>query len=252
MKRRFVASAVLLPVLVSYCFVFAQDKVTVVAPTSEAAEGLDLRAVGELFKSSKNLEEFEKTLNDPEVGVNNLDLDNNGDVDFIRVVEEVGGDTHVIILQVPLGKDEFQDVATIEVEKVGSDQYNMQVTGNEIIYGAEYYVVTPPEVRVITWPLVAAIYAPLYHPYRSAFYFGFYPRWWRPFHPVTFAVYRTRTVRFTGRTTFAVAHTRRVKTVSRVHYHAHSSTLVRRKTTVTHTPGKTTVKTKTTKTRRRR
>ncbi|HLG14170.1 MAG TPA: hypothetical protein VJH03_06500 [Blastocatellia bacterium] len=251
MKRRIVASAVVLPLLVSCCFVFAQDKVTAVTAASEAAEGLDLRAVGELFKDAKNLEEFEKALNDPEVGVNNLDLDDNGEVDFIRVVEEVGGDTHVIVLQVPLGKDDLQDVATIEVEKVGSDQYNMQVTGNEVIYGPAYYVVTPPEVRIVTWPIIPWIYAPAYRPYRSVFYFGYYPRWWRPFHPVTVSVYRTRTVRLTGRTTFSVTRTRRVTTVSRVHYNARSSTRVTRKTTVTHTRGKTTVKTKTTRTRRR-
>ena len=56
----------------------AQEDVTVVAPTSEAAEGLDLKAVSALFQDSKNLESFEKALNDPEVGVNNLDLDDNG------------------------------------------------------------------------------------------------------------------------------------------------------------------------------
>lgn len=251
MKRRFVASALLLPLLVSCCVALAQDKVAVVAPTSEAAEGLDLRAVGELFGESKNLEDFEKALNDPELGVNNLDLDDNGQVDFIRVVEEVAEGTHVIILQVPLGKDEFQDVATIEVEKAG-EQYNMQVTGNEIIYGADYYVVTPPDVGIVTWPIIPWIYAPVYRPYRSVFYFGYYPRWWRPYPRVTVGVYRTRTVRLTGRTTFTVTKTRRVTTVSKVSYHPHTSTRVTRRTTVTHTPGKTTVKTKTTRTKKRR
>ena len=67
--------------------VYSQD-VTVVAPSSEAADGLDLQAVAELFKDAKDLEAFEKSLNDPEIGVNNLDLDDNGDVDFIRVMEE--------------------------------------------------------------------------------------------------------------------------------------------------------------------
>ena len=42
------------------------DDVTIIAPTSEAAEGLDLTAASELFKDAKNLEEFEKQLNDPE------------------------------------------------------------------------------------------------------------------------------------------------------------------------------------------
>src|ERR1051325_6546687 len=102
MKKQSVISAALILFLIALCPVFAQDKIKSISVSSEAAEGLDLLAVGELFKDAKDLEGFEKSLNDPEVGVNNLDLDDNGDVDFIRVVEEVKDDTHLIILQVPL------------------------------------------------------------------------------------------------------------------------------------------------------
>jgi hypothetical protein len=215
--------------LLSFGNVLAQEEMTIVAPTSEAAEGLDLHAVSEIFKDSKNLEEFEKVLNDEDHGVNNLDLNEDGEVDFIRVVEEVADETHVIILQAALGKDEFQDVATIEVEKSGDEDYNMQVHGNEVIYGADYYV-APTVVHVHTWPLIGWIYRPYYRPYRSAFYFGFYPRWYRPWRPVTVNVYRTRTVRYTNRATFSVTRTSRVRTVTKVNYKPRSSTLVKKRT----------------------
>jgi len=223
---------IVLLVTLSFGSSTAQDDVTIVAPTSEAAEGLDLHVVSELFKDSENLEEFEKSLNDPDTGVNNLDLDDDGNVDFIRVVEQVADDTHIIILQVALGENEFQDVCTIEVEKAGEEQYNMQVHGNEMVYGADYYV-APTVVHIHTWPLIGWIYRPYYRPYRSAFYFGVYPRWWRPYRHVTVNVYRTRTVRFTRRTTFAVTRTSRVRTVTRVNYKPRSSVLVKKKTTVT-------------------
>ncbi len=212
---------------------FSQD-VTVVAPreSGEAAEGLDLQAVAELFKDVKDLEEFEKSLNDPEIGVNNLDLDGNGEVDFIRVMEETADDVHLIILQVPLGENEFQDVATIEVEKNGDEDYNMQVRGNEVIYGPNYYI-APAVVHIHTWPVIPWMFRPVYHPYRSAFYFGFYPPWWHPWHPVAVHVYRTRTVRYTTRATFSVTHTTRVTRVTKVNYHATSSTLVKKQTRVT-------------------
>ena len=88
MKLRSIGLALTLSLLVS-CSVFAaQDRTTVTASTSQAAEGLDLRAVAELFKDSKDLEDFEKRLNDPSLGVNNLDLNEDGDVDFIRVLAE--------------------------------------------------------------------------------------------------------------------------------------------------------------------
>jgi len=214
---------------------FSQD-VTVVAPSAEAADGLDLQAVAELFKDAKDLEEFEKSLNDPEIGVNNLDLDDNGDVDFIRVMEEASDDARVIVLQVPLGENEFQDVATIEVEKNGDEDYNMQIRGNEVIYGADYYI-APVQVHVHPWPIIGWMFRPVYHPFRSAFYFGFYPNWWHPWRAVHVNVYRTRTVRFTTRTTFHVAHTTRVTRVTKVNYHASSSTLVKKQTRVTHGGG---------------
>ncbi len=237
MKHLFIKSIMLMMICVYVTY--AQEDVSIVAPTSEAAEGLDLHAVSEIFKDSENLEEFEKNLNNPEEGVNNLDLDDNGDVDFIRVVEEVADDTHVIILQAALGEDQFQDVATIELEKAdGDDAYNMQVHGNDDIYGEHYYV-APAHVHIHAWPVIRWIYRPVYRPYRSAFYFGFYPRYWRPYRPVTVNVYRTRTVRYRNRATFSVHRTTRVRSVSRVNYKPRRTTMVKKKTTVTR---KTTVK----------
>ena len=243
MQKSFVKSLIVLLLLGNYFMASAQENVTITEPASEAAEGLDLQAVSELFKDSENIEEFEKMLNNPEVGINNLDLDENGEVDFIRVVEEVADDTHVIILQVPLAENEFQDVATIEVEKAGEDEYNMQVHGNEVIYGVDYYI-APASVHIHTWPIMTWIYRPAYRPYRSVYHFRAYPRWWKPYHPVAIPVYRTRTVSFTKRNTFIYTKTTRVKSVTRVHYKPHSSTLVRKKTTVTRTRGgkKTTVR----------
>lgn len=227
----------------------AKDDVTVVSQSSEAADGLDLMAVSELFKETPNLEEFERALNDPDNGINNLDLDNNGEVDFVRIVEEVADETHVIILQAALGEDEFQDVATIEVEKSGDD-YNMQVRGNVIVYGPDYYI-APSVIRIATWPIIGWIYRPVYRPYRSAFYFGFYPRWWRPFRPLHINVYRTRTVRFTNRNTFVVTRTPRVRTVNKVVYKPRTSTRVTRTVGVKRTTvnGKTTTKVGVKKTR---
>ena len=234
MKPLFAKPTPLLFLLVSYCLVFAQEDVTIVAPTSEAAEGLDLKAVSALFKDSKNLTAFEKALNDPELGINNLDLDDDGEVDFIRVVEEVADDTHVIILQVPLAENEFQDVATIEVEKSGEDEYNMQIHGDEVIYGVDYFV-APASVHVHTWPLITWIYRPVYRPYRSVFHVGFYPRWWRPYRHVTINTYHTRTVRWTSRSTFHFTKTTRVRSVHKINYKPRSSTLVKKKTSVTRT-----------------
>ena len=245
MKAKIAIQTILLLLIFCFCSGYSQQQTTVVAPTSDAAEGLDLRAISELFKDTKNLKSFERSLNDPDVGVNNLDLDENGQVDFIRVIEKSNEDSRVIILQAALGKDEFQDVATIEVEKKGNEQYNMQVHGNEILYGAEYYV-APVQVHVRAWPIIRWIYRPNYHPYRSVFYFGYYPVWWKPFRPVRVNVYRTRNVRYTRKTTFTITRTRRVHTTTKIKYMPRSSTRVVKRTRFTRKPAgpkKTTVTT---------
>ena len=246
MKTRFITLASLLLLMFSVSVSSAQQDVTIVAPTSEAADGLDLKAVSLLFQDSKDLETFEKALNDSETGINNLDLNEDGEADFIRVVEQADGDARLIILQVPLAENEFQDVATIEVEKTPDDAYNMQVHGNAVIYGYDYYV-APAHVHIHSWPIITWMYGPVYRPYRSVFRIGFYPRWYRPYRPVSLHVYRTRTVRFTSRTTFAVRNTSRVRSVTKVNYKPRSSNLVTKKTKVTVTAkrnGRTTTVTK--------
>ena len=223
---------------------YAQEDITVVAASSEAAEGLDLTALGELFRNSETIEDFEMTLNDPETGINNLDLNNDGFVDFIRVIDESYGDVHILVLQVPLSEVEFQDVATIEIERVG-DEYNMQIHGNEVIYGYDYYV-EPVRVHVHLWPIIVWIYRPYYRPYRSAYYWGFYPHWWRPYQPVLFSAYRVRTNRYVRSAPFTYTRVGRVHGVSRVNYRPRSSTLVRKGTVSSSRTGDIEAKRKTT------
>src|SRR5210317_2142688 len=80
-------------------------------------DNLDLYAVLDLFQKSKTIEAFEKSLNEEATGINNIDLDNDGNIDFIKVVTEKDGDNFLFILQDPISKEETQDVAVISVSK---------------------------------------------------------------------------------------------------------------------------------------
>lgn len=60
MKKQIMTSTTLLLLFLSICLVPAQEDITIVAPASEAAEGLDLKAVSELFKDSENFENSKK------------------------------------------------------------------------------------------------------------------------------------------------------------------------------------------------
>src|SRR4051794_12298180 len=74
-------------------------------------DNLDLYAVLDLFQKSKTIEAFEKSLNEEETKVNNLDLNLDKKVDFIKVVTKKKDDSYTFILQIDVTKSETQDVA---------------------------------------------------------------------------------------------------------------------------------------------
>ncbi len=103
-------------------------------------DNLDLAAVLNIFKESKNVEDFEKNLNNADNKVNNLDLNHDGKVDYIRVIE-TGNDTlHNLILQVPVSRSQSQDVAVIQIQKKGDKTIHLQIVGDETLYGKNYII----------------------------------------------------------------------------------------------------------------
>ena len=97
--------------------VFSQNNQDTAALLGLPGDNLDLYAVLTLFQKSKTIEAFEKSLNDEKTGINNLDLNLDKKVDFIKVVTKKDGDAFTFILQVDVTKTETQDVALILVNK---------------------------------------------------------------------------------------------------------------------------------------
>jgi hypothetical protein len=165
-------------------------------------DNLDLNGVLELFKESKDVEDFEKKLNTESNGVNNLDLNEDGEVDYIRVVDHADSNAHSLALQVPVNESESQDVAVIEMEEVEEDKVNLQVIGDSELYGEEYMVEPADEkntrviVNVNSWRPVRYIYGPRYVAWRSPYRWGYYPKWHRPWRRVGWVVYRPRVIRY--------------------------------------------------------
>src|SRR6187402_242739 len=92
-------------------------------------DDFSLEGALELFKQSASPEEFERKLNSPEAKVNNLDLNGDGEIDYIRVIDRNQGDVHAFILQSVISKNESQDVAVIELEKLGDGRARLQIIG---------------------------------------------------------------------------------------------------------------------------
>lgn len=166
---------------------FAQDRTTVNANSQEISDNLDLRAVASIFGDSQNLDDFERRLNDPKTQISNLDLNNDNQVDYLRVIESVEDRTHLIIVQAVLERDVFQDVATIEVEKDNNDRVQVQVVGDVYMYGNNY-IYEP--VYVHTPLIYASFWVGNYRPYYSSWYWGYYPTYYYAWNP--YPIYRYR------------------------------------------------------------
>lgn len=165
----------------------AQDVTTVNAKTSEISDNLDLRAVASIFGDAANLEDFERKLNDPEMQISNLDLNNDNQVDYLRVIESVEGNTHLIIIQSVLARDVFQDVATVEVERDSRNNVQVQVVGDVYMYGPNYIY----EPVYVHHPVIfTSFWMGGYHPYVSSWYWGYYPSYYYAWNP--YPVFRYR------------------------------------------------------------
>ncbi len=175
-------------------------------------DNLNLYAVMNLFQESETLEGFERSLNDPEIMVNNLDLNGNSLVDYIMVLDYKEDNIHSIVLRVALNKNEFQDVAVFTVEKFRDGSVQIQLVGDEALYGKNYiiepiYAETPNPgytgtvsqqttsakrnvtvvqttyYEVASWPVIVYISRPAYRVYRSSWGWGYYPSYWSPWAP---------------------------------------------------------------------
>ena len=156
-----------------------------------AGEGLDLKSITVLVKEIRSGQELERKLNETG-GINNLDLNDDDNVDYIFVREygEVENKIGYSLTVKPV-KGETQEVATVEVER-NKEKAEIQVIGNEQIYGtnAIYNDWTPIEREVSQAKKTGMGSTPMYSSYFyprplwfSPFFFGYYPPFYS-FYPV--------------------------------------------------------------------
>lgn len=162
---------------------------TVTAQNHDISDNLDLQAVASVFGESNDLEDFERRLNDPSLQLSNLDLNGDGYVDYLRVIEVAEGNNRIIVIQSVLGQDLFQDVATIEIERQRQRSSNnntnihVQIVGNPYLYGPNY-IYEPFFYR--TPVFFDYFWMSTYRPYFSPWYWGYYPtyfNYWAPMSP---------------------------------------------------------------------
>lgn len=104
----------------------------------EYSKGLDLDAVTALAKKSRDAADFERLLNSQTEAVNNIDLNDDGKVDYINVTEYGSGDRRGFSLTTEISPGKTQEIATIDFQKEG-EKTTMQTTGNPSLYSPGNY-----------------------------------------------------------------------------------------------------------------
>ncbi|MBC7422458.1 MAG: hypothetical protein H7334_03280 [Ferruginibacter sp.] len=178
-------------------------------------DNFNLYAALKLFQESKTLEGFEQSLNDEKTTINNLDLNGDNKIDYIKVSDNQNGLVHNIVLKVAINQNQDQDVAVFVVQKKENNQVEIQLIGDEDLYGKDYIVepnyetsnagsgtpnpgyMAPPTtelndeiiiqtttpLQVAGWGLVYYIYTPSYVVWRSPWRWAYYPTYWHPWAP---------------------------------------------------------------------
>ena len=200
----------------------SQVQVNVQAEQPDLSDSLDLQAVGVQAQKARSAEDLERIINDPATGLNNLDLDGKGAVNYINV-EEVdpnagsvstnslsatfltsylaslttlpAGSPRVFRLTTKLADGTVIELARITIQAVSNSQTQVAVTGNAQLYPQNnQYVSTVNSSDLLLWAYLLTPHPYFYHPY---YYYGHYPSTYHYYAPVSRTVYHTRTTTYT-------------------------------------------------------
>lgn len=162
-----------------------------------AKENFDLPAAAALLERAEDAEEFEFLINS-EDGINNLDLNGDGYVDYISVAEfdDRYDNQRGFALFDKFGPDEIQEIARIVFERDVRDNQGARVylSGNEQIYGDNYNYETnwlDTSLAIANW-----LFNDRDDVYESPYYYDNYPSDYTVYRVVEPPVYRTRVQKY--------------------------------------------------------
>jgi hypothetical protein len=131
-----------------------------VSVQSNDVPGFDVNGFANLLKTTTNPDALTQAINQPGNSINNLDLDNDGNIDYLKV-DQTGGNTLAVFDETPSGKTQ---IATLTVNTQnnsyvinGSPDY----CGNTYIYQSQPGL-TFGQYMFLSWMLRPH---PYYHPY---------------------------------------------------------------------------------------
>lgn len=158
-----------------------------------AKDNFDLERVGNLLERSNSPEEFERYLNSDD-GINNLDLNGDGYVDYISVDEyrDRGENERGLSLYSRYGENNVQELGTVLFYRDDnrSPGARLLLTGNEQLYGDNRYYETNWLDKTIG--IVSQLFGQRDNYYRSPYSYNNYPDYYQSYQVIETPVYRSR------------------------------------------------------------
>lgn len=185
-----------------------QPTVSVTPEVANLGDNLDLQALGELVRNSTSAQDIENKLNQ-DGSINNLDLNNDSQVDYIKVTEYGTGAQRGFSFTVDVANGQTQEIATIEVAQ-GANNAQMNIQGNQQLYGNNGYYQSSYSLSDLM--IMHYLFAP-HRPYYSPYHYGYYPSYYHSYRSRPYNSYRSSVSRTTRTTT--ITRTSRPTTTSR-------------------------------------
>jgi hypothetical protein len=142
--------------------------------------GFDVNKLATLVKTSTNPQALEKAINDPNNHINNLDLDKDGNIDYLKVeetdknrlkvVDDVSAGDSVTVARIKI--DPSADNSTADLSVQGNPQY----VGDNNYYHSSFSFTDLLLLSYMMRP--HAYYMPMYH-------YGYYPSYYSRVRTVT-------------------------------------------------------------------
>lgn len=147
-----------------------QNNVTI---QSSGPAGFDVNKLAQLVKTSTDPQTLEKAINDPNNHINNLDLDKDGNIDYLKVVEPGQNRLNVV--------DDVSDADSVTVARIniepnqGAGTADLNVQGNPNYAGYNNYYHS--SFTFTDFLLLSYLMRP--HPYYMPMYhYGYYPSYY--------------------------------------------------------------------------
>lgn len=177
--KRILLSLIIATSLVS-CGCNSNNERNNVSIQTQQVPGFNVQNFSEVVKKTSNPDAIEKAINEPNNVVNNLDLNNDGKVDFLKVNEDAN-----TIQVIDNDVDPNVTVATLNVTPQGNNQASMNIQGTPQYCGNDYSYhssFTLTDMLLLHYMITPHVY---YHPYYIPYYHPPY------YHPYTRTTYRT-------------------------------------------------------------